>query len=143
MPAGRVKLANEKKCVRMDGSPSIVDVQPSFGRGQWSGYSPPTVHSVSIGPQRDDLCGVGGGEHTDRIASDECADVLAVLGFGVHLDPDEIEVGPVVEDRGDHLGAYRAGAPLDDSVRRARRRHTEARYRVFDNNSVTIDITIN
>jgi hypothetical protein len=66
-----------------------------------------------------------------------------VLGFGVHLGPDQIEVGPVVEDRGDHLGANRAGAPLDDSVRRARRRHTEARYRVFDNNSVTIDITIN
>jgi hypothetical protein len=34
MLAGRVKLANEKKCVRMDGSPSIVNVQPSFGRGQ-------------------------------------------------------------------------------------------------------------
>src|SRR6185295_16305982 len=48
MLAGRVKLASEKKCVRMDGSPSIVNVQPSFGRGQWSGYSPPTVHSVSI-----------------------------------------------------------------------------------------------
>jgi hypothetical protein len=52
-----------------------------------------------------------------------------VLGFGVHLGPDEIEVGPVVEDRGDHLGANRAGAPLDDSVRLARRRHIEARYR--------------
>jgi hypothetical protein len=47
----------------------------------------------------------------------------------------------VVEDRGDHLGANRAGAPLDDS--RARRRHTEGRYRAFDNNSITIEITIN
>ena len=34
MLAGRVKLASDKKCVRMDGSPSIVKVQPSFGRGQ-------------------------------------------------------------------------------------------------------------
>ena len=34
MLAGREKPATEKKCVRMDGSPSIVNVQPSFGRGQ-------------------------------------------------------------------------------------------------------------
>src|SRR5258705_1101626 len=34
MLAGRVKLADEKKSVRIDGSPSIVNVQPSFGRGQ-------------------------------------------------------------------------------------------------------------
>jgi hypothetical protein len=49
----------------------------------------------------------------------------------------------MVEDRGDHLRAYRAGTPLDDSVRLARRRHIEARYRGFDNNSITVDITIN
>jgi hypothetical protein len=49
----------------------------------------------------------------------------------------------VVEDGRDHLGAHRAGAPLDDSVSRLRRCHTEARYRRFDNNSVNIEITIN
>jgi len=59
-----------------------------------------------------------------------------VLGTGVHLDPDEIE------DRGDHLGADCAGAPLNDSVRR-RGDVTEGRYLEFDNNSITSDITIN
>ena len=48
MVAARVKLAREKKCVRIDGSPSMVSVQPCSGFGQCSGYSPPTVHSASI-----------------------------------------------------------------------------------------------
>jgi hypothetical protein len=61
----------------------------------------------------------------------------------IHLRADQSEVRAVVEDRGHHLGADRAGAPLDDSVRRARRRHTEARYRAANNNSVTMQITIN
>jgi hypothetical protein len=61
-----------------------------------------------------------------------------VFGFGVDLGPDQIEVGPVVEHRGDHLDTNRAGAPLDDSVRLARRRHIEARYRGFDNSSITM-----
>ena len=105
--------------------------------------NPVWLRTSAIGGHRQQLCDVGGGEDADRVASDEGADVLAVLGTGVHLDPDEIEVGPVVEDRGDHLGADCAGAPLNDSVRRARRRHTEGRYLEFDNNSITFDITIN
>jgi hypothetical protein len=32
---------------------------------------------------------------------------------------------------------------LANSVRLARRRHAEGRYRAFDNNSITIEITIN
>jgi hypothetical protein len=35
-----------------------------------------------------------------------------MLGIGVDLGPDQLEFGLVVEDRGDHLGANRAGAPL-------------------------------
>jgi|SRR6478609_11566382 hypothetical protein len=104
--------------------------------------NPVWLRTSAIGGHRQQLCDVGGGEDADRVASDEGADVLAVLGTGVHLDPDEIEVGPVVEDRGDHLGADCAGAPLNDSVRRARRRH-RGTYLEFDNNSITFDITIN
>src|SRR5271163_3618186 len=48
MPAARVKLARAKKWVRMEGSPSMVNVQPCSGLGQCFGYSPPTVQSVSI-----------------------------------------------------------------------------------------------
>jgi len=44
--------------------------------------------------------------------------------------------------RGGEGGRGIAHAPLDDSVRRARRRHTEGRLE-FDNNSITSDITIN
>ena len=48
MVAGRVKLASDMKWVCIEGSPSIVSVQPSFGLGQCRGYSPPTVHRASI-----------------------------------------------------------------------------------------------
>jgi hypothetical protein len=48
MVAARVKLARQRKWVRIDGSPSIVKVQPCPGVGQCFGYSPPTVHRVSI-----------------------------------------------------------------------------------------------
>ena len=48
MLAARVKLAKAKKWVRIDGSPSMVNVQPCSGFGQCVGYSPPTVQSVSI-----------------------------------------------------------------------------------------------
>ena len=92
----------------------------------------------TVGGHRDDLGGVGGGEHADRIATDECAHVAAVFGCGVHLGPDQLEAGRAVEDRDDHLGANRAGAPLDDSVRLARRRHIEARFRGFDHSSITM-----
>ena len=48
MVAARVKLARAKKWARIEGSPSMVNVQPCSGVGQCSGYSPPTVHSASI-----------------------------------------------------------------------------------------------
>jgi len=78
--------------------------------------------------------------HGQRRRRGEAGRGIAHLRY--RIDPDEIEVGPVVGDRGDHFGADCAGAPLDDSIRRARRRHTEGRLE-FDNNSITSDITIN
>ena len=140
MLAARVKLAKARKWVRMEGSPSMVNVQPCSGLGQCFGYSPPTVQSVSISmsvsPRRrpDQFhrwpgtrrCGadVSGGGDPNRVPSDESAYVGAVLAIGIHPRADDLQVWSVVDDRRDHLCAYRAGAPWDDAVPR--------RLRVFD-----------
>jgi hypothetical protein len=83
----------------------------------------------AVGLHRQYFRGVGRREHAERVTPDEYADVLAVLVFGVDLRADQIEVGSVVEDRGDHLRTDGPGAPWNDSVRRVLLRHTEARYR--------------
>jgi hypothetical protein len=77
--------------------------------------------------------------HGQRRRRGEAGRGIAHLRY--RIDPDEIEVGPVVGDRGDHFGADCAGAHW--MTRYGGRGGVTPRGRYLDNSSITFDITIN
>ena len=52
----------------------------------------------------------------------------------LELRADQFDVGPVIQNRGHHLGAYRAGGPLDDSEGPVAGGHSAA---LFDSDNVS------
>ncbi len=68
-----------------------------------------------VGVHCQNLGDIGRGGDADRAPADQCADVDTIFEIGVHPRPNKLEVGPVIENSVDHLGAYGARRPLDDS----------------------------
>ena len=111
--------------------PGALRVEQKRGRGDVLSAREDRAHLVDVGVARgvEHAVGiegqhpvhVGRRRHADRFPPDQHAHVGSILVGRIDARADDLEVRAVVDDRGEHLAAHRAGAPCDDAMAPTRR----------------------